>query len=121
MSHYTRPKISVGRELPLCRSRLHIRGWRGRGILLALLLPVTLLATPSAKAAAASELTLENAISLAIAHNPDLAAAEQELKVAAGEQIRAGYLSQFNPQVGTEFAYRLRNGRSNSQDWGLAL
>ncbi len=121
MNHCTRLKISADRERPLCRSRLHTWGWRSRGILLGLLLLETLLATLTANPAAASELTLENAISLAIAHNPDLAAAEQELNVAAGEQIRAGYPSQFNPQVGTEFAYRLRNGRSNSQDWGLAL
>jgi len=80
-----------------------------------------LLVAPTAKAAATSELTLESAISLAIAHNPDLAAAEQELKIAAGEQIRARYLSQFNPQAGTDFAYRPRNGISNSQDWHLAL
>jgi len=121
MNHCTRLKISADRERPQWRSRLHTWGWRSRGILLGLLLLETLLATLTANPAAASELTLENAISLAIAHNPDLAAAEQELNVAAGEQIRAGYPSQFNPQVGTEFAYRLRNGRSNSQDWGLAL
>ena len=80
-----------------------------------------LLATSAATTAAASELTLESAISLAIANNPDLAATQQEMKIAAGEQIRARYLSQFNPQFGTDFAYRPRNGRSNSQDWHVAL
>lgn len=71
--------------------------------------------------AAASEMTLERATSLAIANNPEFAEVGQELNVAAGEQIRSRYLSQFNPQAGTDFAYRPRGGRSNSQDWHVIL
>ncbi|MGH7913220.1 MAG: TolC family protein [Candidatus Binataceae bacterium] len=89
--------------------------------MLALVLPATLFAALMANAAGASALKVEHAISLALAHNPDLAAVEQELNVAAGEQIRASYLSQFNPQASTGFTYRPRGGRSSSQDWRLAL
>jgi cobalt-zinc-cadmium efflux system outer membrane protein len=71
--------------------------------------------------AGAVEITLAKAIPLALAHNPDLAATAQELKVAAGEQIRSQYISQFNPEVYTDFDYRTRDGRSNSQDWHVAL
>jgi outer membrane protein, heavy metal efflux system len=76
--------------------------------------------TPASNAAA-SEVTLDRATSLAIANNPEFAEVGQELNVAAGEQIRARYLSQFNPQGGTDFAYRPRGGRSNSQDWHVIL
>src|SRR5215472_12303279 len=69
----------------------------------------------------ASEVTLGNAVALALAQNPDLGAARQEIDVAAGEQIRARYLSQFNPQFGTDFMFRPRGGRSNSQDWHVML
>lgn len=68
-----------------------------------------------------AEITLAEAIPLALAHNPDLAATAQEIKVAAGEQIRAGYLSQFNPELQTDFDYRPRDARSNSQDWRVGL
>jgi len=69
----------------------------------------------------ASEVTLDNAVALALAQNPDLGAARQEIDVAVGEQIRARYLSQFNPQFGTDFMFRPRGGRSNSQDWHVML
>ena len=69
----------------------------------------------------ASEITLENAVALALAQNPDLGAGRQEIAVVAGEQIRARYLSQFNPQLGTDFMFRPRGGRSNSQDWHVML
>ncbi len=71
--------------------------------------------------ASASEITLDDAVALALAQNPDLGAARQEIDIAAGEQIRARYLSQFNPQFATDFMYRPRGGRSNSQDWHVLL
>lgn len=71
--------------------------------------------------ACASPITLDSAVALALAQNPDLGAARQEIDIAAGEQIRARYLSQFNPQLGTDFIFRPRGGRSNSQDWHVLL
>ena len=107
--------------MPLRSRRFSITAQQGHRVPFALLIPAVLLAISWARAAIASEVTLEHAISLAVASNPDLAATEQELKVAAGEQIRSRYLSQFNPQAGTDFAYRPRGGRSNSQDWHVSL
>ncbi|HZO82031.1 MAG TPA: TolC family protein [Candidatus Binataceae bacterium] len=86
-----------------------------------LVLALAFVAAHSTGSAAAAGVTLAEAIPLALAHNPDLAATAQELRVAAGEQIRAGYLSQFNPQLDSEFDYRPRDHRSNSQDWRVGL
>ena len=47
----------------------------------------------------AAEVTLDQAVAIALEKNPDLAAAANELLVARGEIQRAEYISQFNPQV----------------------
>ena len=107
--------------MPLRSRQSSIAAQQGRRVLLALLLPTVLFAMSWANDATASEVTLDHAISLAIATNPDFAATEQELNIAAGEQIRSRYLSQFNPQAGADFAYRPRGGQSNSQDWHVIL
>jgi outer membrane protein, heavy metal efflux system len=119
MTHFSQPN-DAGRKPHACRQQSPVFRSRTRRILLALLLPAMVLAT-LLRNAAASEVTLDHAVSLAIASNPDFAATEQELNIAAGEQIRSRYLSQFNPQTGTDFAYRPRGGRSNSQDWHVIL
>jgi cobalt-zinc-cadmium efflux system outer membrane protein len=69
----------------------------------------------------AAEVTLDQAVAIALEKNPDLAAAANELLVARGEIQRAEYISQFNPQVLSGFDYRTRSGRSNSQDWRAGL
>src|SRR5215475_10233115 len=66
-------------------------------------------------------ITLPQALSVARAQNPDLAAAQQELGIAYGEVQKAAYLSQFNFESDNQFDYRLRYNRSNSQDWRLAF
>jgi outer membrane protein, heavy metal efflux system len=70
---------------------------------------------------AAAEVTLDQAVAIALEKNPDLAAAANELLVARGEIQRAEYLSQFNPQVLSGFDYRARSGKSNAQDWHTGL
>ncbi len=70
---------------------------------------------------AAQEISLEDAISIARAHNPDLAAAAQEINVARGELEQANYLSQSDFVSENNGEYRTRSGRSNSQDWRVAM
>jgi len=69
----------------------------------------------------AAEVTLGQAVEIALEKNPDLAAAANELLIARGEIQRASYVSQFNPMVLSGFDYRTRVGKSNSQDWRTGL
>jgi cobalt-zinc-cadmium efflux system outer membrane protein len=69
----------------------------------------------------AAEITLDQAVEIALEKNPDLAAAASELVIASGEIQRANYLSQFNPQILGGFDYRTRSGKSNSQDWRTGI
>ena len=69
----------------------------------------------------AAEVTLDQAVEIAIEKNPDLAAAANELLIASDEIQRANYISQFNPQIVSGFDYRTRSGKSNSQDWRTGL
>jgi outer membrane protein, heavy metal efflux system len=69
----------------------------------------------------AAEITLDQAVEIALEKNPDLAAAASELVIASGEIQRANYLSQFNPQILSGFDYRTRSGKSNSQDWRTGI
>src|ERR1700722_15285176 len=85
---------------------------------LALTIAVLVLNRPCSFAA---EITLDQAVEIALEKNPDLAAAANELLVAQGEIQRANYISQFNPQVLSGFDYRARSGKSNSQDWRTGL
>src|SRR3984957_230576 len=85
---------------------------------LALTIAVLVLNRPCSFAA---EITLDQAVEIALEKNPDLAAAANELLVARGETQRADYISQFNPQVLSGFDYRTRSGKSNSQDWRTGL
>lgn len=75
------------------------------------------LATP----VSARDVSLKDAVALALANNPDFSAASRELMVASGELRRANYLSQFNPEIATDADYRQRSGRSNAQDWRVHL
>ncbi|MDO8431429.1 MAG: TolC family protein [Candidatus Binatus sp.] len=70
---------------------------------------------------AAQEITLEDAISIARAHNPDLAAAAQEINVARGELEQANYLSQSDFESDNAANYRARSNRSNTQDWRVGM
>ncbi len=67
------------------------------------------------------QVSLTDAIAIAKAHNPDLAAVAQELGIAAGQTAKARYLSQSNFESDNEAWYRTRTNRSNSQDWRLAM
>ncbi|HJU12812.1 MAG TPA: TolC family protein [Candidatus Binataceae bacterium] len=49
--------------------------------------------------AAGETLTLEQAVSIALQHNPELLAARQGVETAKSRVVRAHYLNQFNPQV----------------------
>jgi cobalt-zinc-cadmium efflux system outer membrane protein len=65
----------------------------------------------------ASEISLEQAIALAVENNPDLATVAHELDIAQSELERANYFNQFNPELVAEGDYRDRPGHSNSQEW----
>src|SRR5258708_2208534 len=67
------------------------------------------------------EVTLAEAIALALRTSPDLAASARELNIAHAEIERAKYTSQFNPYLDSLGDYRMRAGRSNSQDWRVGL
>jgi outer membrane protein, heavy metal efflux system len=67
------------------------------------------------------EVTLADAVALAMRSSPDLAAAARELNIARAEIERANYISQFNPYLDSLGDYRLRAGTSNSQDWRAGL
>ena len=69
----------------------------------------------------AAEISLEQTVAIAVENNPDLAAVAKELVVALSEVQRANYISQFNPELVSGGEYRHRAGRSNSQDWRVAL
>ncbi len=75
---------------------------------LLLTLPSTLLA---------EEITLDQAVAIAVEKNPDLAAVRNELLLARSEVQRANYVSQFNPELLSEGNYRDRAGHSSSQEW----
>jgi cobalt-zinc-cadmium efflux system outer membrane protein len=65
----------------------------------------------------AGEVSLEQAIAIAVENNPELASVAKELMIASSEVQRADYISQFNPELTAEGDYRDRAGRSNSQEW----
>jgi cobalt-zinc-cadmium efflux system outer membrane protein len=65
----------------------------------------------------AGEISLDQAVEIAIENNPDLAAVAKELVIAQSEVQRANYISQFNPELLSEGNYRDRPGHSNSQEW----
>ncbi len=71
--------------------------------------------------ATARQISVEEAVAYALAYNPDLSAAARELTIARGEVVRAGYFSQFNPELISGFDHRERSGRSGSNDWRLEL
>jgi outer membrane protein, heavy metal efflux system len=72
-------------------------------------------------ATSSREVTLAEAIALALRTSPDLAAAARELNIAHAEIERANYISQFNPYLDSLGDYRIRAGTSNSQDWRAGL
>ena len=65
----------------------------------------------------AGEISLEQAVEIAVENNPDLAAVANELVIAQSEVQRANYISQFNPELLSEGDYRDRAGHSDSQEW----
>lgn len=72
-------------------------------------------------AGSAEQVSLADAVAIARAHNPDLAAVAQELGIAEGQLNKARYLSQSNFESDNEMWYRARSNRSNSQDWRAAM
>ena len=89
-------------------------------ILLTLASPIRAADVPPA-ATNSREVTLAEAIALALRTSPDLAAAARELNIAHAEIERANYISQFNPYLDSLGDYRIRAGTSNSQDWRAGL
>jgi cobalt-zinc-cadmium efflux system outer membrane protein len=71
--------------------------------------------------APAAEVSVDQAVAIAVENNPDLAVVANELTVARSEVQRANYVSQFNPELLSDADYRHRAGRSNSQDWQVRL
>ena len=71
--------------------------------------------------AEAREISLDEAVAIALDNNPDYAAAARELTVARADLERAGYVSQFNPELESSGDYKQRSDRSNSQDWRVGL
>jgi cobalt-zinc-cadmium efflux system outer membrane protein len=69
----------------------------------------------------AGEISLDEAVAIAVEENPDLAAVANEPVIARGELQRANYISQFNPELVTDGDYRHRAGRSNAQEWRVRL
>ena len=63
----------------------------------------------------AAEISLEQAVAIAVENNPDLAAVAKELVVARSEVQRANYISQFNPELVSGGEYRDRAGRITPQ------
>jgi cobalt-zinc-cadmium efflux system outer membrane protein len=92
-----------------------VRGFKLTAIVLLLLIVAT------AMPAASAQIALDQALSLGLRNNPDLAAVSRELMVAHGEIVRANYPSQFNPSIDTEGDYRIRWNSANSQDWHVGL
>ncbi len=91
------------------------------GLIIAALAAFTYTHPIHAFAASTEQVTLTDAVSIAKAHNPDLAAVTQELGIAQGQLQKARYLSQSNFVSGNELWYRTRTNRSNSQDWRTAM
>ena len=69
------------------------------------------------RCANSAQVSLEEAVGLALQYNPDFSAAARELTIANSEIIRVNYFSQFNPVFNNAYNYRERYGRSNSNDW----
>src|SRR5262245_8896978 len=67
------------------------------------------------------EISIDEAVAIALDKNPDYAAIARELTVARAELQRANYVSQFNPQLESSADYKQRDDRSNSQDWRVGL
>jgi cobalt-zinc-cadmium efflux system outer membrane protein len=67
--------------------------------------------------ASSAQVSIEEAVALALQNNPELSAVARELTIAGAEIIRADYFSQFNPFFDNAYNYRARRGRSNSNDW----
>ncbi len=75
----------------------------------------------SAVADSDREISLSEAVAIALENNPDYAATAKELMVARAELQRANYISQFNPEAEGAGDYKSRTDRSNSQDWRVAI
>jgi outer membrane protein TolC len=86
----------------------------------AILMAATIASAPPAKASE-REVSLPEALAIALENNPDYAAAARELTVARGQLERANYLSQFNPQLIGSGDYKGRSDRSNAQDWRMGF
>ena len=91
------------------------------GLMMASLLSLICGVPPHASATGTEQVSLTDAVTIAKAHNPDLAAVAQELGIAEGQVSKARYLSQSNFESDNEAWYRVRTNRSNSQDWRVAM
>jgi cobalt-zinc-cadmium efflux system outer membrane protein len=90
------------------RGMIRLPGIVARSLLMLFLVPATLIA---------GEISLDQAVEIAVENNPDLAAVAEELVIAQSEVQRANYISQFNPELLSEGNYRDHPGHSNSQEW----
>ena len=94
------------------------------GLMMAVLASLICAIAPHASAtspATSPTVSLTDAVALAKAHNPDLAAVAQELGIAEGVLKKSRYLSQSNFESDNGAGYRTRTNRSNSQDWRVAM
>jgi len=53
----------------------------------------------------AGEVSVDQAVAIAVENNPDLAVVVSELVVARSELLRANYVSQFNPELMSDGDY----------------
>ncbi len=88
------------------------------GAATALLMALTIAARPGV---AAEQVSMAEAVEIARTQNPDLAAAAQEVSIAAGELKKTTYVTPFNAESDDTANYRTRTARSNTQDWRVSL
>ena len=103
-----------------CSSYTRGRFVSGRVLAFAALL---LIASVPARSDAGAPLTLERALQLARANNPDLLAARQEAEIARGRLVKARYWNQFNPEIEGGAAQRQFDGGGTDaqRSGGVAL
>lgn len=78
------------------------------------------LLSAGASATAATQVTMEEALHIALENNPELQSIGREIEAAAARQAGASRLLQSNPDL-TAAAGPRSQGGDNSVDWGVAL
>lgn len=75
----------------------------------------------SHSADAVENLTVDQAVAIALQENPDLLAARQELEVARGRKVRADLFNRFNPRIRGRVWNRNNPGSGNTSDSQVLL